>query len=315
MIIGFDPTFVDIVVRLFGAEGNLLPSLPSAGHHHRNCTIVEVAGGNGVNVARTLAKLGIDVTAVIPFDDYFGGLLRNETNQDHLKILEIPGVGSNRTVAVIWNDGELQLNSVSQSLGRVNWTKEIHQSWMKSPIHVFLNWGLNPLASEWVACQVLALSGFSWKEIFEIEPQRLIDFALKSEFLSDNPIFLDTGLLKEHQNYSDLQSLKRKIIANENAVLVCNEEEEKESTIFENGPFVVHSSQKVFLKTKNKRISIPVHALPDGERNFVGAGDAFLAGLIEVTLDGNDPLSLDSISRSINVAQAHILNDFSRVIP
>ncbi|RMG20866.1 MAG: carbohydrate kinase family protein [Methanobacteriota archaeon] len=313
MKIGFDPTFVDIMVELRKNDGSLIESLPLPGHHHRNCRTTEIAGGNGVNVGRVLKRLGRDISIVVPLDELFRGLLKKDPYLNWSDVLEISNGGSNRTIALIWKKGEIQLNSVSYSLGMQNWSPEVHEAWISSPIAVFLNWGLNPLAHEWVSCQILSLAGCTHEEIHEFSSSQLIEQAMDIDLASTPPILVDTGLLRDHSHIESLTKLKNKIMGIGNSILVCNEEEAQENLQLGDANLIIHSSNEVIIKSNDLRKRVDVPFLRNGERNFVGAGDAFLAGLIDCLLNDQDPLANSSIIHAINVAQAHILNDFSQI--
>ena len=52
--IGFDPSFIDTIVRAQNSSGLLIDTLPEPGDHHRSSKINKTAGGNSVNISYTL---------------------------------------------------------------------------------------------------------------------------------------------------------------------------------------------------------------------------------------------------------------------
>ena len=69
--IGFDPSFVDTLVRVENSDRSLAHELPLPGQHHRTPTIYRIAGGNGVNISAILTAIGIENTLVVPCDQEF----------------------------------------------------------------------------------------------------------------------------------------------------------------------------------------------------------------------------------------------------
>lgn len=310
MHVGFDPTFVDIFVRLMDNRGHLIENLPPVGYHHRTCLTDEIAGGNGVNVARTLGRLGEFLTLVIPADDYFISLLKKDAVLSKFPITKINGCGSNRTIALITSKGEIQLNAVTNSMGLRQWSKGVHQHWLDSPAKIFLNWGLNPLSHEWVSCQILSLAGYTHQEIHEIGDKNVVVTALKQDLPEKYPIFMDTGLIGNHPNFIELAELRSKISETKTAYVVGNEEEETELRQSNPKNLIIHSARNVQARSTSNNLDLEVPKLPRGERNYVGAGDAFLAGLIKSCLSGQEVMERTTIQYAIEVAQCHILNRF-----
>ena len=71
LAIGFDPSFVDTLVRVQNIDGSLAKKLPLPGQHNRTPSITRIAGGNGVNLSAVLTSLKIDNTLVVPYDEEF----------------------------------------------------------------------------------------------------------------------------------------------------------------------------------------------------------------------------------------------------
>ena len=178
LAIGFDPAFIDTLVRLESIDGELLDTLPPLGHHHRKTKILRVAGGNGVNISSTLLKLGVDHKLVIPLNDLFSSLLAMRGIKNNVVPISAE---ISETVALTMSGGELQLNEIKGKLQFKHWTQEVHQAWINSPIRLFLNWGLNQTSVEWVAIQWLASCDWSYDRI--INEKDLYNAALQTEYM------------------------------------------------------------------------------------------------------------------------------------
>ncbi|MHA2250242.1 MAG: hypothetical protein ACXAD7_07765 [Candidatus Kariarchaeaceae archaeon] len=301
LYIGFDPAFIDTLVRLECKDGNLLPELPIAGFHHRMSKINRIAGGNGTNVSSILTKLGIQNTLVVPCNPDFELLLKKRVISDIYPI----EVSINETVALTYEPGEIQFNHVRAKLGFINWTKEIHEFWQQSDIQVYLNWGLNPLSHEWVSCQWLASCGWSYDELIE-ETDRTSQ-ALEAT-IPLKKIILEPGSIKEHNLKQVLTNLLEQIASTsyneEYPILCCNEEEatEYQSITFQHK--IVHTDKFVDFYRCGERRRYKVEPLTKDPETFVGAGDAFLAGIIQACLKGSP-----NIKNGIKTAQSFLSGD------
>ncbi len=308
MKIGFDPTFLDVFVYSLDANGRLIPKLPNPGHHVRNSLIKEVAGGNGVNVARTLARLGHDPALVIPYDDYFMEVLSLDPHLKNLERHRIHDCGSNRTIAVIWGEGEIQFNHTSNNLEKRHWTQDVHHLWTESSFHVFLNWGLNSTSNEWVTCQLLALSGIKNNELKELSKRDAIELAMEVSIECDHPILIDTGRFDHHSEKEELVNLFAKLAGLDQCIVLMNEEEAPVLQEIPMQNYILHTPERIKAKFKSETIHVDVPPLKEA-LNFVGAGDAFLAGIIDGLKLGVG-LSKDLLLNGVRVAQKHIMDTF-----
>ena len=185
----------------------------------------------------------------------------------------------------------MQFNDARYGPSRSNWTKKIHNLWIGSPLQCYLNWGLNPNSLEWVSILWLATCGWNHQEI--IEEGNLFDKAIKT----DNPnksILLEPGSIKLHEEKSKLNQLLNHIANKskqlEYAIFSSNEEEFAEYSDIVMKQYILHTSEYVSLKIGENSKKYDVPRLIKEPLTFVGAGDAFIAGIIKSILDFNlDP--------------------------
>ncbi len=297
MYIGFDPSFLDTIVRLEDNKGELIDKLPLVGHHHRNSKIFRIAGGNGVNIAATLKALGIPVKLIVPTTDEFTKLL-NERG-----IYDITAIGTeiSETVAINWVEGEIQMNEVRSNLSAKNWTREVHELWMNNPVDVYLNWGLNKSSLEWVYLQWLGSCGVKYSDINFVDLQNQVkkyNYPLK-------PVIIEPGSIKDHKDKNELVNFLKYIDSVDSKfpmVLCANEEEEVEFVDINNITKIIHSSSEI--KIMNTSI-IEVPEIKDEIVTFVGAGDAFTSGIIYQLMNKNEDL-IEIVNFAINIAQQKI---------
>lgn len=296
LAIGFDPVFIDTLVALKSADGKLISELPEPGHHFRNAEISRIAGGNGVNISYVLNKLGIQHKLVVPVNNLFMELL----NERGIINNQIEGIDTEigDTVGISWKPGEIQLNDPRSILGLNQWTEEINNLWNSSPIKLFINWGLNSNILEWASIQWLSSSGWKFEEIKE--ETNHYDQVLEVQE-NDSLLLLEPGSIKNNRDKDKLLLLLNHISKTNSHPLsiLCANEEEKEdfnTIIFQNK--IIHTS-KVVVHYKNDDVLIyevpPLNLEP---KTFVGAGDSFIAGLIQSLLGG----SID-INNGIKIAQ------------
>ncbi|OLS22473.1 MAG: hypothetical protein HeimC2_29360 [Candidatus Heimdallarchaeota archaeon LC_2] len=278
LAIGFDPSFIDTLVRAENIDGSLAKDLPSPGYHNRTPTITRIAGGNGVNLSAMLTSMDIEHTLVVPCDQEFEILL----NKRNIKTIEKIQCGVNNSVGVTWLAGEIQFNDAKFGPGRAQWNQIIHNLWKDSPLHCYLNWGLNPNSIEWVSIQWLVSCGWSYQEI--IEENDLFNQAIKTEY-PRNSILLEPGSVQFHKDNIKLNPLLNHMAKSsqelEYAVFISNEEEYKEYSNIVMKQYILHTSEFVSLKQNDKTKRYKVPRLMKEPSTYVGAGDAFLAGIVK----------------------------------
>ena len=282
LYVGFDPAFIDTLVRAEDISESLIENLPEPGFHHRSSKISRIAGGNGTNIAFILQKLNIPCTLVVPTNQQFITLLAERGIENFISIK----AQVNETVGITWAPGEIQFNAVKGSLGKTQWTPQIHDLWTDSEIHTYLNWGLNQTSNEWVSCQWLASCGWSFEEIYhekEIFHQALEAASIKY------PIILEPGSIASHPHNEYLLSLLKQIGSTDFnpslPLLSCNEEEKIEFEELSFPTTVVHTAERITIASNDQEFHLQVPPLSNEPTTFVGAGDAFTAGLIAQYLD------------------------------
>lgn len=287
--IGFDPSFVDTLVRVENPDGSLGRDLPKPGHHHRTPTINRIAGGNGVNISAMLVGLNIEHTLVVPCDQEFFLLLKKR----NIKSIQSIDCKVNNSVGITWLAGEMQFNDARFGPSKENWTKNIQNLWTESSLQCYINWGLNPNSLEWASIQWLASCGWNHQEISEED--NLFDAALKVE----NPmksILLEPGSIKSHKDKKRLNQLLNYIGENskdlEFAVFSSNEEEFTEYSEVQMKQFILHTSNFVSIKIGDKLERFEVPKLLNEPTTYVGAGDAFIAGIIKSILENELDLEM-----------------------
>ncbi len=303
LAIGFDPAFIDTLVRVQNKSGKLEDALPPPGFHHRSSTISKVAGGNGTNVAFVLNKLNVDNILVVPTNNEFEILLGKRGLTNFISIND----RINDTVGITWKKGEIQFNCIRGDLRKSDWSPKIHQLWQNSPLHVYLNWGLNPSSSEWVSCQWLASCDWSYDEL---QSEKNVNAQALEEDNLKNPVILEPGSVKSHKDTNFLLNLLNQMgeIESElnHIILCCNEEENQEFTSFKFNTKIVHTSSAVQLFQGDDIVKYQVKSLKNEPLTYVGAGDAFLAGIIESLL--KNKLDIDN---GLDTAKKFLRGDFN----
>ena len=284
LAIGFDPVFIDTLVALKSKDGKLIDELPKPGHHFRNATISRIAGGNGVNISYVLNKINVQHKLVIPSNDLFMNLLEDRGIRSEQ--IEAINTAVGETVGVTWKPGEIQLNDPRSVLGINQWSETVDKYWKESPIKLFINWGLNYNILEWASIQWLSCSGWSIEEL--TEERNHFNQALEVQNNS-SLLLLEPGSIREHHERNNLLKLinsMSKINDHTLSTLCANEEEENdfESINFQNT--IIHTSQYVRHRSNDKNVTYDVPRLNKEPVTFVGAGDSFLAGLIQSLLEG-----------------------------
>ena len=177
--IGFDPSFIDTIVRAQNSSGLLIDTLPEPGDHHRSSKINKTAGGNSVNISYTLKKLQLSHNLIIPSNDEFDLLLGKRKLKVEYKLHN----QINETVAINWNKGEIQFNDSSSTLNIDHFTKKVYQYWTDSHIQCLLNLGLNHTSLEWLSCLWLSSCGWEFEDIKNLSKSSLISNAINEQNL------------------------------------------------------------------------------------------------------------------------------------
>ncbi|MHA2101046.1 MAG: hypothetical protein ACW99A_20415 [Candidatus Kariarchaeaceae archaeon] len=301
LAVGFDPSFIDTLVRVNNENGTLAHSLPDPGHHHRDSFITRIAGGNGVNISAILTKIGIDHVLVAPCNQEFLILLKRR----HIERIEMIECEINETVGLTWSPGEIQFNYGRHGLSKKHWTSKVHDLWTNSFIQTYLNWGLNPTSLEWVSVQWLATCGWTFEEISETKNP--ISAALNATS-PNNSIIVEPGSIRLHKNKDELMKILIHISEESQglqfAIFSSNEEEYNEYSKVKMKQCIMHTSSYVEYKTEKDMQTYQVEGLLKEPKTFVGAGDAFLAGIIKSINDDN----LD-INQGIDTARNFLLDE------
>ncbi len=308
LAVGFDPSFIDIIVEAKNKEGEFLDKLPVPGNHNRTASILQRPGGNGVNVSIELEKLKIPNTLVSSMSNYFV-LMLNKLKLKYTELSPILTKDQNQTVAINWLEGDNQYNSVVSSLGKPEFSKDVYDLWVGSPIKMYLNWGLNPKSPEWIASLYLASNGYKYQEIFD--ELDVIKLALNAESTNSGLVLIEPSNFDFHRDEQALFNLLRKLLKDTNSYLLYNEFEESyfnENLKGLSYNKLLHTAKDVQIDTPSESITVEVPKLKQPGINFTGAGDSFLAGIISSKLKDNSPqLTKYSIVKGIEAAQNHIL--------
>jgi len=295
---GFDLTFIDIDVRpLEPTNVDLIEGLPPLGSHYTNTVIKFIPGGNGFNLARTLASLGNNVVYVGAINPQFQSLVKDLNLPLTLK--PIPDAKVNYTCVLNFKNGEVQFNSLQGSLMPSNLTEELVDLYWKSDLKPISNMALNKYSIEWVSSLLLALvepkseliysnaipineklvhvEGSSFKGLMFIDPCDITKFQRKKELKMllgvisslDGDVFMSVNEL-EFKALLDLFNTTPTELLNKLPINV----------IYHSAKEVTLYSQKFTLTLKTKNIFSPV--------TFVGAGDCFNGGFIDYYLKGCD---------------------------
>lgn len=301
--IGFDPSFIDTIVRAQNSYGLLIDTLPEPGDHHRISKINKTAGGNSVNISYTLKKLQLSHNLIIPSNDEFDLLLGKRKLKVEYKLHN----QINETVAINWNKGEIQFNDSSSTLNVDHFTKKVYQYWTDSHIQCLLNLGLNHTSLEWLSCLWLSSCGWEFEDIKNLSKSSLISNAINEQNLI-KPIILDPGSIKFHPNRPQLIELLANISQSNKddiyPILINNNHEYYEYQKLAFPTKITHSAEEVIYKTMSNTFNYDVPKL-DNIQTFVGAGDAFFAGILFSLYQSK---TID-IEFAINIAQKYMTYD------
>ncbi|MHA2298934.1 MAG: PfkB family carbohydrate kinase [Candidatus Hodarchaeales archaeon] len=141
IVLGYDPVFLDILVSPKSSDGSSLLEMPELGEHVPNTSIRLVAGGNGLNIAKILVQLNLEVIFVAKMDGSFQELIHKEVPE--LKLLPVKDLEPNYTVALQFPSGEIQMNAVKHVFESTDLTSEALTLLALSDIIPFSNLGLN----------------------------------------------------------------------------------------------------------------------------------------------------------------------------
>jgi sugar/nucleoside kinase (ribokinase family) len=305
LYVGFDQSFRDIIVKLFDGSGNLVNQLPKVGHHHRSTTVNEIAGGNGVNLFKALIKLNVNVKLVVPVDDFFIKLLRQEgVSNINKTVIPIKNAVPNTTIALQLKSGEIQLNNTIQHLDKNYWSEDLHNYWQRSDFNISTNWGLNKYSPEWISCQLLSSSGYDYEDYITNPVQTLLEKKCSLEKL----FIVEPGLIYNHPKVKEIFKILRKYQNQKNLIILGNEEEIPPLyTEYQRFPLLIqHDSKKIFIFRKNKinKIEVP-NIEPNEIHTTIGAGDVFLGGFSYSIAYDNKSI-LEAILDGIKFSQKYI---------
>jgi len=276
--IGFDPSFIDTIVRAETPKGELIGELPEPGFHHRNTKIYRVAGGNAVNIAYVLSKLDVKFDLIIPSTPLFDTLLKRRGLSTSYQIHHTV----NETVAISWRPGEIQFNQIIGEISSDHFTREVYDFWNQSDIQVSVNWGLNYKSPSWLSCLWLSSCGWAFEEIKELTVDDLLKQALEEKNLRHN-LVLEPGSVHIHPKSQELMDLLETIsTASYNQlypVFSCNEEEDREFAALDFTSKLIHTSKQVTCYQHGSKQIFEVPEISD-IKTFVGAGDSFVAGIV-----------------------------------
>ena len=140
-VLGFDPVFLDIIVSPLDNANQKLADFPPIGEHVTNTNVVFVPGGNALNVARVLTKITTDVYFFGSMDNYFLELVHS--NLPSLNCFATRIKEPNVTVAMQFQNGEIQMNSLKSGFSTQDLTVQALLYVTLSQIIPFSNIGLN----------------------------------------------------------------------------------------------------------------------------------------------------------------------------
>lgn len=285
---GFDNSFIDINIKPVTNTKELIEELPAFGVHHTNTKIELIPGGNGFNVVRTLSGLGHDIGFVGPSSPLFELLVKKNCSQ--VKIYPIKDASVNYTAILNMHQGEIQFNSLKDTLKPEVLDKEIISKYAVSMLKPISNISLNAYSIEWFSALLLGVIFPSNSVIYDSK----IDFKKKLDMINgysyEGIIFIDPCDITGFTRLDDfLQFLLKISCLNGERFLSVNEFELKTLLSFTNCniaefytlykiPIIYHTSKEV-LYYADKKITFPAQQLKR-KVSFVGAGDCFNGGFI-----------------------------------
>ena len=153
---------------------------------------------------------------------------------------------------------------------------------------------------EWIHCQWLASCGVAFEDL-----DQFVEINDLNQLNPTKTLVVEPGNIQDHQDKAQLMELLEIMVSKDQVIFLCNEEEFKEFAQLPARNMVVHSSDKLLVRWKKREKEMVVPTLPCEPKNFIGAGDAFLAGIISALMQSHH--NLDQIaSMAISVAQDHI---------
>ncbi len=290
--IGYDPVFLDVLVKIKDEDGNLLKKVPyQAGSHYPFSEISLEPGGNGLNLAKTLSRLRHDpVTFVGKVNTVMRALL---SPYENLQVVSVKDQEPNITVSLELEQGEFQINYKHVGFAPDDLTPQAITLFQESRVNTYSNLGLNPSALElydFLASKILDSGRLLEGKISVFDPSTLLAFD-------------QWEVLREffEEKFSRLPGVKIVSVNEEEYQLLRGNGALKESKGF---MIVVHSTSQVVVHDGEKtRFLVP--PLPGPAKQLLGAGDAFNAGLVQGFLTGCSVV--ESVRRAIETAQQHIL--------
>ena len=205
-VLGFDPIFLDILVSPLDQNKNKLNNFPEIGEHVPNTIVKLIPGGNSLNVARMLTKLTSNVFFFGAFNSFFLELIHS--NISNLTCISTTNAEPNFTIAIQFNSGEIQMNSIKAGFGINDLNLESIFYLIYSRIVPFSNIGLNakgPDLFDQIASLFIELKnqiGDSGEERKNIE-QFLVNWLHNSKITEQNSPSID----KLFQNINSLTSI------------------------------------------------------------------------------------------------------------
>ncbi|MHA1686953.1 MAG: PfkB family carbohydrate kinase [Candidatus Heimdallarchaeaceae archaeon] len=309
LYLGFDPTFIDINILPFTTDyKELINQLPEFGNHHTTTNIEFRPGGNGFNVARTLASLGNNVHYIGPSNALFESLVKQLKLP--INIIPIPGATVNYTAILNLRYGELQFNAVKGNLAPEHLNQEIVDAYNKSIIKPISNVALNINSIEWVSSLLLSLISKDDPLVYSSSATYQTKLRKIRETSVDGIIFIDPCDISHFSRIKDfIQILKTLKKLDADIWLSVNEYELKallkvlnlsptqlaEKMRF---PIILHQASMVKLYGKDS-VTLPTMKLAK-TTTFVGAGDCFNGGFLHAYMNGNS--IVDSLNFAIKCA-------------
>ena len=140
-VLGFDPIFLDVIVTPLDKENSKFTEFPIIGEHITNTNVKFIPGGNSFNVAKILSKLTSNVFFFGAINPLFMELIRS--NVPHLICKSTSQRDFNITIALQFQSGEIQMNSLKSSFSVNDLNFESLYYLTYSKIIPFSNVGLN----------------------------------------------------------------------------------------------------------------------------------------------------------------------------
>lgn len=302
-VFGYDPVFLDILVTPKDKKGNTLHDLPKLGEHVPNTDIKLVAGGNALNVAKVMSKLGQghEVMLVANMNSFFMSLIRKVIKQ--IQLYATTDQEPNYTCALHLRDGEWQMNAIKHGFAQEHLTPTAFVLLALSSVIPFSNFGLNQLAAPRLYSRMIRfLNGytklFESKTIYErIKPsitelikkhtlnhssyntkedetfQRYLGIlvkTIKEKKLGDKLFYLDPSTLADFKKWKWLQQFIQKELSTlKGYKLISLNEHEYELMVKHDVPLYKATQQEeskiIVLQHDTKSVKIWKQGIPQDE--------------------------------------------------